>query len=81
MQGKIDEIGNLSIFRGNKWKSQYCPKKLGRCCDACPKFGEPYSAFIHNLEGEKIIGITLRLCENDRLFFTEFSDERHKSST
>lgn len=76
MQGKIDENGNLLILRGGKWKSQYCPKRLGRCNDGCPKFGEPYTAFVTNLEGERIDGVALKLCENDRLFFTQFLDAR-----
>lgn len=76
MQGKIDDFGNLLILRANEWKEQSCPKRLRRCCDSCPKFGEPYTASITNLKGETIHGIALRLCENDRLFFTEFSDNR-----
>jgi hypothetical protein len=76
MQGKIDENGNLLILRRDKWKSQYCPKRLGRCNDGCPKFGEPYSAIITNLKGEEIHGVALKLCENDRLFFTQFKDDR-----
>ena len=76
MQGKIEIDGGLSILRGNKWVLQYCPKNSGRCNDSCPKFGEPYAASITNLKGETIHGTALRLCENDRLFFTEFSDNR-----
>ena len=76
MQGKIDAIGNLSILRANEWKTQDCPKRLGRCSDSCPKFGEPYAAIVTDLKGETIHGAALRLCENDRLFFTQFSDDR-----
>ena len=76
MKGKIDDFGNLLILRKGEWKEQYCPKGLRRCCDSCPKFGEPYAASITNLKGETIHGTALRLCENDRLFFTEFSDNR-----
>jgi len=77
MQGKIDDAGNLSILRGGKWKHQLCPKRHSALCtDACPKFGEPYAASVTDLKGETIEGTALRLCENDRLFFTQFSDDR-----
>lgn len=76
MTGKIDRNGMFEIQRKNKWKLQICPKRGGICGDTCPKFGEPYPTFITDNEGHRIEGWALRLCERDRLFFTELEDNR-----
>jgi len=46
MKIKIDNRGNLHIFRGNEFKRQYCPFDTSgnfcSCGDWCALFGEPY---------------------------------------
>ena len=72
----IDDKGVLYIQRKHKSKRQKCPKQNKECGDECPKFGEPYQSYIIDDKGNRIEGVVLRLCEQDQLFFTEFSDYR-----
>ena len=79
MKGQIDEHGNLYIERVGSLRPQFCRKTQDPCGDDCPKFGEPYYSQIMGNKGEWVDGFSLRLCERDQLFFTEFDDYREKS--
>ena len=75
MIGYIDVHGYIKIQRGQNLQEQLCQwNKEYFCCDKCVKFGEPLP--IRN--GNNEVGTAIRLCENTRLFFTEFSDNREK---
>ena len=67
MKAKINKDGILSIFRGNKWKKQYCPFQDNvPCGDWCPLFG--------TLTIEKN-DIYIELCHKTQMIFG-FQDER-----
>jgi hypothetical protein len=77
MNGLIDPMGNLFIERIGIPQKQYCHYDENRACgDSCVKFGEPYE--IMNGDSTKTLGIIIKLCTKDQLFFTKFSDERIK---
>lgn len=76
MKAKIDKDGNLSILRGPKYKSQYCPftgdaDYSPTCGDWCPLFVEPNKPWALN----KNDIIELSLCRDD-LSLDELIDER-----
>lgn len=78
MKGKISYLndggsGHLRIFRGSKFKTQYCPYytdsgQSSACGDWCPLFGEPKSFSPR--------GVVITICEHRQLVFDEFIDER-----
>ena len=73
MIGLIGLDGDLQIERNGVLHKQYCQYDENRNCnDTCVKFGEPHKV---KHQGKKL-GTVIKLCGKDRLFFTEFSDER-----
>ena len=81
MKGKIDRLGNLWIWRGDKYRPAKCPRVFVKeadssvgCTDCghwCALFGEPKTW---------AAGINIDMCEGRILFFghDEFTDERER---
>jgi hypothetical protein len=75
MVGHISKRGYLLVKRGQNLQEQLCQwNKDYFCCDKCVKFGEPQE--VMNGDKTEKIGVGIRLCHKDQLFFTEFSDNR-----
>lgn len=76
MKGKINDLGDLEIFRNSKFKMQKCNfaemDGLGSqfCGDNCPLFGEP--------ESVDVVCVSIEICQGRTLLFGEFTDERVK---
>lgn len=76
MKAKINKLGQLSIFRKDKYKEQYCPRTIDdKCGDWCPKFREPTFGFCKNKRGQSIEGFIITICGDD-LLLEELIDER-----
>lgn len=86
MDGKIDEHGQLHIFRGNKLKVQPC-KNEGppgfACGDWCPLFSEPIRAdgnhLVTSSDNDTFTekgSVMVRICQQKTLIFENFIDER-----
>lgn len=70
---KINKHGNLKIFRGDKFKTMFCPYSNSEayCGDWCALFGEP------DYDEEDYEGLSigaLKICE--KILIGEISDER-----
>lgn len=75
MKGRIDNLGNLEIVRGDQWVTQmcpYCPDNYRFCGHWCPMFGDPKNGMRH---GKSYV--YLGLCRKE-LTFDEFEDMRGK---
>ena len=83
MKIRINEEGNLKIYRGSDWKDQFCPLADYEFCGGwCPLFGEPYekTVSVQGDEGEWInaVGVALQICQG-RIFECvpeDFDDQR-----
>jgi len=77
MKGKLNEFGELFIYRGHRYKPQYCPfinsvnDMVVFCGDWCPLFSEPKRIRNGLKEYWKI-----DICNGKSLIFEEFKDER-----
>lgn len=78
----ISEKGHLYIFRGNRYREQYCPYSAldsngfgARCGDWCPMFGEPRMTSVILNEGY------LDVCHGNPLRGEPLMDEREKKES
>lgn len=75
MKAKINEHGDLNIWRGTGYRAQYCPYGISHtitCGDWCPLFGE--------LEDEYDGNVVLMLCKRTLRFKrSNFIDAREEA--
>lgn len=79
MKGKINKEGILERKRKSIYKKQYClNNKDCYCCDVCVLFGEVRKVNSRSQYNqiEEAPNYVLDLCDENRLYFTDFIDER-----
>ena len=79
MKAKMDDIGELYIFRKGVWSEQYCPYTQDPCGDQCPMFFEVEAREAMQVEGmrQPAQPATIELrCSTQHTWFKLEIDER-----